>query len=474
MNASKSSRTQVQHETESTGNARATARGQGAEQAGGSVAWIADSPRVVAQRQRLQSLASAEGGSPAGTAAPNLTGLPDQLKTGIESLSGMSLDHVRVHRDSEKPARLQALAYTQGSSIHLGPGQEHHLPHEAWHVVQQAKGRVRPTMRTNDGVAINDDGGLEHEATVMGGRALQFASTAATMKSDRPHEPRHIAQQAQAPVQRVGISSLLKWGGAGIAGASLAGIIAAGSVPLGLGLGLLGGSAMLMGGMALGKKRSTGYGTRPRTGVPTANWYEDRADTAYGHTTGLGTQGPHTVPHVGKRVATENASTVNPNFDPVAISTRTGVIPSAGQARRIVRDYETNTGSTIPDANKRKLDQEYKAALARRNTGTHAERVAATRDAMEMSPLSTYSLHKKATHDEIKAKGERRHNVQPDLDLMGKMKKGSPMPTFAKVDLPSTPAHNPAYMHKMFRDTGQIYKGNDDLSEFELSSDDEY
>ena len=29
-----------------------------------------------------------------------------------------------------------ALAYAQGSDIHLAPGQEQHLPHEAWHVVQ--------------------------------------------------------------------------------------------------------------------------------------------------------------------------------------------------------------------------------------------------------------------------------------------------------------------------------------------------
>src|SRR6516164_4520701 len=78
-------------------------------------------------------------------AAENPTGLPDQLKAGIESLSGISLDNVRVHRNSPKPAEVQALAYAQGTEIHLGPGQEKLLPHEAWHVVQQAQGRVQPT-----------------------------------------------------------------------------------------------------------------------------------------------------------------------------------------------------------------------------------------------------------------------------------------------------------------------------------------
>jgi hypothetical protein len=103
----------------------------------------------------------------------NNTGLPDQLKSGIESLSGLSMDDVRVHYNSAQPAQLNALAYAQGNDIHLGPGQEQHLPHEAWHVVQQAQGRVRPTMQMAGGVAVNDDVGLEREADVMGTKALE-------------------------------------------------------------------------------------------------------------------------------------------------------------------------------------------------------------------------------------------------------------------------------------------------------------
>jgi hypothetical protein len=102
----------------------------------------------------------------------NNTGLPDNLKSGIESLSGMSMDHVKVHYNSSKPAQLSALAYAQGSDIHVAPGQEKHVPHEAWHVVQQAQGRVRPTMQMKDGVPVNDEQGLETEADVMGGKAL--------------------------------------------------------------------------------------------------------------------------------------------------------------------------------------------------------------------------------------------------------------------------------------------------------------
>lgn len=103
---------------------------------------------------------------------PNNTGLPNQLKAGIESLSGMSMDHVKVHYNSSQPAQLNAHAYAQGSEIHVAPGQEQHLPHEAWHVVQQAQGRVRPTTQMKQGVPVNDDAGLESEADVMGAKAI--------------------------------------------------------------------------------------------------------------------------------------------------------------------------------------------------------------------------------------------------------------------------------------------------------------
>ena len=103
--------------------------------------------------------------------------LPTHLKTGIETLSGLSMDNVRVHYNSPKPAQLQANAYTQGSEIHLGPGQEHHLPHEAWHVVQQKQGRVQPTQQLN-GVHINDQQGLEQEADRRGRRAERVGQRA--------------------------------------------------------------------------------------------------------------------------------------------------------------------------------------------------------------------------------------------------------------------------------------------------------
>ncbi|WP_298841323.1 DUF4157 domain-containing protein [uncultured Roseobacter sp.] len=102
-------------------------------------------------------------------------GMPAGLKAGVESLSGMAMDDVKVHYNSSKPAALQAHAYAQGTDIHLGPGQEKHLGHEAWHVAQQKQGRVKPTMEMG-GTPVNDDAGLESEADTMGAKAAQMAS----------------------------------------------------------------------------------------------------------------------------------------------------------------------------------------------------------------------------------------------------------------------------------------------------------
>jgi hypothetical protein len=99
--------------------------------------------------------------------------MPDNLKAGMENLSGMDISDVRVHYNSDKPAELGALAYTQRTNIHIAPGQEKHLPHEAWHVFQQAHGRVRPTILLKD-MTVNDDEGLEREADEMGEKVKNY------------------------------------------------------------------------------------------------------------------------------------------------------------------------------------------------------------------------------------------------------------------------------------------------------------
>ena len=151
----------------------------------------------------------------------NNTGLPDNLKSGIENLSGYSMDDVKVHRNSDKPAQLNAHAYAQGTDIHLGAGQEKHLPHEAWHVVQQKQGRVQPTKQLKSNINIIDDEGPKKEAETIGSssRHLNNQNTDNTVQrevtsktdennvtvyvSDLPHmikdgKPREFKTEAEA------------------------------------------------------------------------------------------------------------------------------------------------------------------------------------------------------------------------------------------------------------------------------------
>lgn len=128
------------------------------------------------------------------TSVENNTGLPDQLKSGLENISGISLNDVRVHPNSSQPGELSAHAFAQGADIHLAPGQEKHLPHEAWHVVQQKQGRVQPTKQMGDGVNVNDHPGLEREATQMGQRALNHTPQTNTPSIQSVAAPKTTAQ----------------------------------------------------------------------------------------------------------------------------------------------------------------------------------------------------------------------------------------------------------------------------------------
>ncbi|MBD1580860.1 eCIS core domain-containing protein [Pseudoalteromonas sp. S16_S37] len=141
----------------------------------------------------------------AATQSANNTGLPDKLKSGMETLSGYSLDDVKVHYNSDKPAQLQAHAYAQGADIHLAPGQEKHLPHEAWHVIQQKQGRVKPTRQMKGRIHINDDSGLEKEADIMGAKALHIATQIAPQPTNESGDKRSgvAAIQSKSVVQAV-------------------------------------------------------------------------------------------------------------------------------------------------------------------------------------------------------------------------------------------------------------------------------
>jgi hypothetical protein len=134
----------------------------------------------------------------------NNTGMSDKLKSGIESMSGIDTSDVKVHRNSSKPLQLDALAYTEGTDIYIGAGQEKHLPHEAWHVVQQKQGRVNLTYKVGD-KNINDNVVLENEATTMGQKAAISGAGNVGVATKQKHTLQKKAIQGMGIIQKVPI-----------------------------------------------------------------------------------------------------------------------------------------------------------------------------------------------------------------------------------------------------------------------------
>lgn len=150
-------------------------RAQSTQLPPGEVAQLEDNRTPLVSQLRAAGSAAAADNPPSKN--ENASGLPGGLKAGVEKLSGMSMSDVKVHQNSAAPKAIQAHAYAQGTDIHLGPGQEKHLPHEAWHVVQQKQGRVQPTKQMKTDVPVNDDRGLEQEADQMGARAMALGAS---------------------------------------------------------------------------------------------------------------------------------------------------------------------------------------------------------------------------------------------------------------------------------------------------------
>ena len=161
----------------------------------------ANSSAQVKETAQLQSISKVKPSISPEIADKN--GLPAELKMGVENLSGMDMSGVKVHYNSSKPANLGALAYAQGLNIFVGAGQEHHLPHEAWHVVQQKQGRVKANAEVGE-EAINDDRSLEKEADQMGAKALQLGQSAPSdQKQELSAGPENSTTQLKSVAQRV-------------------------------------------------------------------------------------------------------------------------------------------------------------------------------------------------------------------------------------------------------------------------------
>ena len=115
---------------------------------------------------------------PGSAGAGGASGIPGSVQTKMEGALNTSLSDVTVHANSNKATEVGALAYTQGTDIHVAPG--HYNPntsqgkqllgHELAHVAQQIEGRVQPTGSVG-GLPLNDSPALEKEADSLGSKA---------------------------------------------------------------------------------------------------------------------------------------------------------------------------------------------------------------------------------------------------------------------------------------------------------------
>lgn len=89
--------------------------------------------------------------------------LDEAMRARYERQFGLPMDDVRIHYNSDEPARYDADAFTYGSEIFVECGQEQYLPHELGHVAQQKMGLVQPTEQV-DGAPLNRSPALERAA----------------------------------------------------------------------------------------------------------------------------------------------------------------------------------------------------------------------------------------------------------------------------------------------------------------------
>lgn len=176
---------------------------------------VSASERVAYQLGSQASVRSAATGriqrreqqtSTAAANSPSATGLDPAMIAGARSEAGVDLSNVTVHHHSSEPAVLGAHAFTRGNEIHIGPGQQGHLAHEAWHVVQQRRGQVAATAVSAHGL-LNQNAALERDAD-KGGIRLQARARALTNSGiveeiQRPPAPAPSGPDADAVTQFV-------------------------------------------------------------------------------------------------------------------------------------------------------------------------------------------------------------------------------------------------------------------------------
>lgn len=137
--------------------------------------------------------------------------LPEELRSGIESQFGHSVDNLKF-RESSDVNSIGAKAYAKGDEIHFAPGQfrpdtelgRKMIGHEVAHIAQQARGGL--------GTGVNLDPSMEHQADLQGD-ALAAHNISSAESGGVALSPMPTASFSSAPAQGWGISILNTGGG---------------------------------------------------------------------------------------------------------------------------------------------------------------------------------------------------------------------------------------------------------------------
>ncbi|AUX33623.1 MULTISPECIES: DUF4157 domain-containing protein [Sorangium] len=173
-------------------------------------------PPAESTRAALEQAFGAEVFAAAGRGV-NSTGIPSPVKAKMEAAFRADFSGVRVHQGSTRAAALGAVAYTQGSDIHVAPGHwspetragQALLGHELAHVVQQREGRVQATAQYK-GVALNDDPALEAEADTLGARAAAAGERAVQQDRSRAELQPGPSRGTTAPLVQRAITGVIQ------------------------------------------------------------------------------------------------------------------------------------------------------------------------------------------------------------------------------------------------------------------------
>ncbi|MEM7102180.1 MAG: DUF4157 domain-containing protein [Bacteroidota bacterium] len=177
------------------------------------------------QEQQKEKTIGEESQNPTTASKPtaqkkgNKTGMPDGVKSKMETAFQSDFSNVKMIPNSNKAFDIGAQAFAQGNEVHFAPGKfnpnthegQELIGHELAHINQQQEGRVQANSQLK-GQPFNDQSNLEKEAEQSGKKAASASSVTknpAKYRGGSKNKPSNTIQAATATIKPK-IQSLLE------------------------------------------------------------------------------------------------------------------------------------------------------------------------------------------------------------------------------------------------------------------------